>query len=88
MGVVVTEPAEDVEDQDAILHGPAEVIKGVCHALHPTIELANGEVTLDEGAEAGVETQSPGLSIAQELPVKGKPRPARVRRVADEVVEV
>jgi hypothetical protein len=88
MGVAVTEPTEDIEDQDAILHGPAEVAKGVRHALHLTTELANGEVTLDEGAEAGVETQSPGLSIAQELPFKGKPRPAHVRRVADEVVEV
>jgi hypothetical protein len=27
MGVAVTEPTEDVEDQDAILHGPAEVAK-------------------------------------------------------------
>jgi hypothetical protein len=88
MGVTVTEPAEDVEDQDAILHGPAEVSKGVHHALHPTTELANGEVTLDESAEAGVETQSLGLSIAQELSLKGKPRLTRVRRVADEVVEV
>jgi hypothetical protein len=88
MGVAVTEPTKDVEDQDAILHGPAEVAKGVRHALHLTTELANGEVTLDEGAEAGVESQSLGLSIAQELPLKGKPRPARVRRVADEVVEV
>jgi hypothetical protein len=64
MGVTVTEPTKDVEDQDAILHRPAEVAKGVRHALHPTTELANGEVTLDEGAETGVQPQSPGLSIA------------------------
>jgi hypothetical protein len=64
VGVAVTEPAEDVEDQDAILHGPAEVAKRVCHALHPTIELANGEVALDESAETHVETQSPGLGVA------------------------
>jgi hypothetical protein len=88
MGVAVAEPTENVEDQDAILHGPAEVTKGVRHALHLTTELANREVLLEEGVEAGVETQSPGLSIAQELPLKGKPCPARIRRVADEVVEV
>jgi hypothetical protein len=88
VGVAVTEPVEDVEDQDVILHGPGEVAKGVCHALHPTTELANGEVTLDEGAETRVETQSPGLGVAQELSLKGKPRSACVRGVADEVVEV
>jgi hypothetical protein len=88
VSVAVTEPAEDVEDQDAILHRPAEVTKGVSHALHPTTELTNGEVTLDKGAKARVETQSPGLGVAQELTLKGKPCLASVRGVADEVVEV
>jgi hypothetical protein len=88
VGVAVAEPPKDVEDQDAILHGPPEVAKGVGHALHPTTELANGEVALNEGAEARVKAQSPGLSVAQELALKGEPRPARVRRGADEVVEV
>jgi hypothetical protein len=88
VGVAVTEPAEDVEDQDAVLHRPAEVAKGVGHALHPAAELANREVTLDKGAETRIETQIPGLGIAQELSLKGKPCPMSVRRVADEVVEV
>jgi hypothetical protein len=88
VGVPVAEPAKDVEDQDAILHGPAEVAKGVRHALHPTAELADGEVTLDEGAEARVEAQSPSLGVAQELSLKGKPRPSRVWGGAHKVVEV
>jgi hypothetical protein len=88
VGVAVAEPPEDVEDQDAILHGPPKVPQGVRHALHPTAELADGEVTLDEGPETRVEAQSPGLRVAQELALKGEPSPARVRRGADEVVEV
>jgi hypothetical protein len=88
VGVAVAEPPEDVEDQDAILHGPPEVPQRVSHGLHPTAELTDGEVTLDEGAEARVEAESPGLSVAQELTLKGQPRPARVRGGADEVVEV
>jgi hypothetical protein len=88
VGVAVAEPPKDVEDQDAILHGPPKVPQGVGHALHPTTELADGEVTLYEGPEARVEAQSPGLSVAQELALKGEPCPARVRRGADEVVEV
>jgi hypothetical protein len=88
VGVAVAEPPEDVEDQDPILHRPPEVPQGVCHALHPTAELTDGEVTLDEGPEARVEAQSPSLSVAQELALKGEPRPARIRGGADEVVEV
>jgi hypothetical protein len=88
VGEAVAEPPEDVEDQDAILDGPPKVPQRVSHALHPTAELADREVSLDEGAEARVETQSPGLGVAQELALKREPRPARVRGGADEVVEV
>jgi hypothetical protein len=88
VGVAIAEPPKDVEDQDAILHGPPKVPQGVGHALHPTTELADGEVTLDESTEGRVETQSPGLSVAQELALKSEPRPARVWRGADEVMEV
>jgi hypothetical protein len=56
VGVAVAEPAEDFEDQDMVLHRPAEVAEGVCHALHPAAEIANREITLDEGTEARIET--------------------------------
>ena len=88
IGVAVTEPAENVEDQDTVLHGPAEVAKRVRHALHLAVELADGEVALDEGVEARVEPQSPGFSVAQELALECQPSPASARSVADEVVEV
>jgi hypothetical protein len=65
--VAVAEPAEDIEDEDAILHGPTQVAEGVGHDLHLPAELANCKVPLDEGAEARVESQSSGLSIAQKL---------------------
>jgi hypothetical protein len=71
VGVAVAEPPEDVEDQDAILHGPPKVPQGVRHALHPAAELTDGEVTLDERPEARVEAQGPGLGVAQELTLKG-----------------
>ena len=51
-------------------------------------ELADGEVVLDEGAEARVEPQSPGFGVAQELVLECQPGPASARGVADEVVEV
>jgi hypothetical protein len=52
------------------------------------VELAHSKVPLDEGAEARVEPQSPGLGIAQKLALERQPCLASVRRVANEVVEV
>ena len=88
MSIAVTEPAEDVGDQDAVVHGPAKVAEGVCHALHPATEVANGEIVLEEGTEARIEMQSPGFGIAQKLSLEHKPGPPSVSRVTDEVVEV
>jgi hypothetical protein len=53
--VAVAEPTEDVEDEDAVLHGPAKVTEGVCHDLYLAAELTNREVTLDEGSKARIE---------------------------------
>ena len=74
VSVAIAEPAKDVEDQDTVLHGPAKV--------------ADGEVTLDERPEARIETQNPGVGIAQKLALERQPGPASARSVADEVVEV
>lgn len=67
VGVALVEAAKNVENQDPVLHGPAKVTEGVRHGLHLPAELANGEVALDEGAEARVETKGPGFGVAQEL---------------------
>jgi hypothetical protein len=88
VGVAVAEPAENIEDQDAVLHGPAQVTEGVCHGLHLPAELANSEITLDEGPEARIEPQSPSLGIAEKLALERQPGLTSIRRVADEVVEV
>ena len=86
--VAIVEPAEDVEDQDMFLHRPAKVAERVCHALHLEAELVDGEVALDERPEARIETQSPGLGVAQKLALECQLGPASVQSVADEVVEV
>jgi hypothetical protein len=79
---------ENVEDQDTVLHGLAEVAKRVRHALHLAAELADGEVALDEGAEARVEPQSLGFGVAHELTLECQPGPASAQSVADVVMEV
>jgi len=55
VGVAVTEPPENVEDQNTVLQGPAKVAERVRHALHLAAELADREVALDEGTEGRVE---------------------------------
>ena len=71
-----------------VLHGPAKVTEGVCHAHHLVVEITNKEVALDEGAEARIKTQSLGFGIAQKLALECKPGSASVKRVANKVVEV
>jgi hypothetical protein len=67
VAVALTEPPGDVEDKNPVLHGPTKVTEGVRHGLHFATELANNKVVLYEGAEARIEPQSPGFSIAQKL---------------------
>ena len=86
MSVAVTEPVEDIEDQETVLHGLAEVTEGVRHAFHLAAEVTNGEVALDEGTEARIETQIWGFGIVQKLALECKLGPAS--GVANEVVEV
>ena len=88
VSIAVTNPTEDIEDQDTVLHGLAKVAERVCHALHLAAELADGEVSLDERPEARIEAQSPGLGVAQKLALERQAGPASVRSVANEVVEV
>jgi hypothetical protein len=71
VGVAIAEAVQDVEDEDAVLHGAAQIAKWVRHGLHLAAVLTDAEVPLDEGAESSVEAESPGLGIAQELALDG-----------------
>jgi hypothetical protein len=88
VAVALTEPPEDVEDKNPVLHEPAKVAEGVRHGLHLAVELANNKVTLHEGAEARIEPQSPSFSIVQKIALERQPGLASVSSVVDEVVEV
>jgi hypothetical protein len=88
VGVAIAEAPEDVEDEHAVLHGAAQIAKGVRHGLHLAAVLTDAEVPLDEGAESCVEAESPGLGVTQELAFDGKPSSPSVRKVPEEAVEV
>jgi hypothetical protein len=88
VGVAIAEAAEDVEDEDTVLHGAAQITKWVCHGLHLAAVRTDTEVPLDEGAEGRVEAESTGLGVAQELALDGQPNSPSVRKVPEEAVEV
>ena len=67
------ETPEDVEDQDPVGYWAAEVVKGVGHALHPPAVLPDRDVALLESAERGVEPESAGLGVAEELRLERQP---------------
>jgi hypothetical protein len=86
VGVAIAEAAEDVEDKHAVLHRATQIAKGVRHSIHLAVVLTYAKVSLDEGAEGCVETESPGVGVTQELALDGKPSSPSVRKVPEEAV--
>ena len=73
MVIGAAQASQDIEHQDPIGHRTLEIVKSICHALHPPAELTNGVVSLLEGAEGGVELESAELGVAEELPLERHP---------------
>jgi hypothetical protein len=69
--IASAETLQEVEDEGMVKDEFAEVVVGVCHTLHPTAVLADGEVPWGEYAEGCVEVQSGGLPIAGKLGLEG-----------------
>ena len=89
MVIGAAQAPQDIEHQDPIGHRISEVVKSIGHALHPPAELTNGEVSLLEGAEGGVELEGAVLGVAEELALErhpGLPRGAAVD--PDEVLKI
>jgi hypothetical protein len=55
----LVEAARNVQDQGAVLNGFAEVSEGVSHAFHLAAIVVDGECSLGEDAELGVEEHGP-----------------------------
>lgn len=83
------EATEDVEHEDSVTDGVAEVVKGIRETLHPPTVLPHRQVALLKGAEGGVEAKGPGLGIAQELPLESNPGLTGGATVsADDILEI
>ena len=67
------EAADDVEDESAVLNGFAEIGEVVGHTLELLAVIGDGEITLHESSELGVEDEGASLTVAQELGLDGEP---------------
>ena len=67
------EVAKDIQHKSVVLYGLAKISKGIRHALHLAAELVDGEGTLGEGAELGIEEHGMILAVVQELLFKAEP---------------
>jgi hypothetical protein len=71
----LVEAADEVEDESAVSDGLSEVAEHVRHALHLLAVISDGLITLDVGAELGVE-EGTRFAIVEELGLHSTPRVA------------
>jgi hypothetical protein len=67
------EAADDVEDESVMLNGFTEVGEVVGYVLELLAVIGDGEVTLHESSELGVEDEGASLTVVQELGLDGEP---------------
>jgi hypothetical protein len=72
-GELLVEPADDVEDECTVGDVLTKTAQGVSHGLEAAAVVADGEVTLDEGAELSVQENGTLLLIVEELGLHREP---------------
>jgi hypothetical protein len=83
----VIQATEDVDDEEAVGDGLAELDEGVSECFHLAAVIRDGESALHQGAELGVDEDDPGFTIADELFFEGEPGGAGGRRGGSDDLE-
>ena len=73
VGEALVEAADEVEDEGPIRDDLAEGAKVRGHPLEPPAVICNGQITLREAAELGVEVEGARLAVAEELCFHSEP---------------
>lgn len=83
------EAPQEVEDEDAVGDGFAQVRKVVCHGLHVATVVGDGKITLHKIAELDVEEERASLAVAEKLILDYKPGDASngIEALADDLHE-
>jgi hypothetical protein len=73
----LVQPPKDVEDEDPVINGCAEISQTVGHGLEPAAVLIDREVTLNKSVKSSIKVKSTVLMVTENLVLDGKPEVAR-----------
>jgi hypothetical protein len=74
---VLVQPPNDVEDEDPVFNGCAEVSQIIGHGLELAVVLIDREVTLNKSMKGGIKVKTTLLMVTEKLVLNGKPEVAR-----------
>jgi hypothetical protein len=67
----LVQPPKDVEDEDPVINGCAEVSQIVGHGLELAAVLINREVTLNKSMKSSIKVKSTVLTVTEKLVLDG-----------------
>jgi hypothetical protein len=73
----LVQPSKDVEDEDPVFNGCAEVSQIVGHGLELAAVLIDWEVTLNKSMKGSIKVKSTLLTVTEKLVLDGAPEVAR-----------
>jgi hypothetical protein len=73
----LVQPLKDVEDEDPVINGCAEVSQTVGHGLELTTVLIDREVTLNKSSKSSIKVKSTVLTVTKKLVLDGEIEVAR-----------
>jgi hypothetical protein len=73
----LVQPPKDVEDEDPVFNGCAEVNQTVGHGLELAAVLIDQEVTLNKSMKGSIKVKSMLLTVTEKLVLDGEPEVAR-----------
>jgi hypothetical protein len=85
----LVQPSKDVEDEDPVVNGCAEVSQTVGHGLELAAVLIDREVTLNKSTKGSIKVKSTVLTVTEKLVLDSEPEVARCATVfPDHLVKI
>jgi hypothetical protein len=73
----LVQPPKDVEDEDPVFNGCADVSQTINHGLELVAVLIDREVTLNKSTKGSIKVKSMLLTVTEKLVLDGKPEVTR-----------
>jgi hypothetical protein len=82
----LVQPLKDVENEDPVINGSAEVSQTVGHDLEFAAVLIDREVTLNKSTKVGIKVKSIVLTVTEKLVLDGETEVARCATVFSDLL--